>query len=32
MTWLGDAKMLVTEKEGEIPDFSDDKFTGGKNT
>ncbi|MFT4854640.1 MAG: glucose/arabinose dehydrogenase [Algoriphagus sp.] len=30
MTWLGDGKMLVTEKEGEILIFQDDKFTGEK--
>ncbi len=30
MTWLGDGKMLVTERKGEILIFQDDKFTGEK--
>ncbi|MEN2281908.1 PQQ-dependent sugar dehydrogenase [Algoriphagus sp. SE2] len=30
MTWLTDGTLLVTEKEGEILIFKDDKFTGEK--
>lgn len=30
MTWLGDGRMLVTERKGEILIFQDDKFTGEK--
>ncbi|WP_296699266.1 PQQ-dependent sugar dehydrogenase [Algoriphagus sp.] len=30
MTWLTDGTLLVTEKEGEILIFKDDKFTGDK--
>jgi aldose sugar dehydrogenase len=30
MTWIGDGKMLVTERKGEILIFQDDKFTGEK--
>ncbi len=30
MTWLGDGRMLVTERKGEILIFKDDKFTGEK--
>lgn len=30
MTWLGDGRMLVTERKGEILIFKDDKFTGQK--
>lgn len=30
MTWLGDGKLLVTEKSGEILIFQDDQFTGEK--
>lgn len=30
MTWIGDGKMLVTERKGEILIFKDDKYTGQK--
>lgn len=30
MTWLGDGRMLVTERKGEILIFKDDKYTGEK--
>lgn len=30
MTWLGDGRMLVTERKGEILIFEDDEFTGQK--
>lgn len=30
MTWLGDGKMLVTERKGEILIFDEDEFTGQK--
>jgi aldose sugar dehydrogenase len=30
MTWLGDGRMLVTERKGEILIFKDDKFIGQK--
>lgn len=30
LTWIGDNKLLVTEKKGEILIFQDDKFTGNK--
>lgn len=30
MTWLGDGRMLVTERKGEILIFKDDQFTGEK--
>jgi glucose/arabinose dehydrogenase len=30
MTWLGDGRMLITERKGEILIFKDDKFTGEK--
>ncbi len=30
MTWLGDGRMLLTERKGEILIFKDDKFTGEK--
>lgn len=30
MTWLGDGKMLITERKGEILIFENDKYTGQK--
>lgn len=30
MTWLGDGRMLVTERKGEILIFKDDQYTGQK--
>jgi aldose sugar dehydrogenase len=30
MTWLGDGRMLITERKGEILIFKDDKYTGQK--
>jgi glucose/arabinose dehydrogenase len=30
MTWLGDVRMLITERKGEILIFKDDKYTGQK--
>lgn len=30
MTWLGDGRMLITERKGEILIFKDDQFTGEK--
>jgi aldose sugar dehydrogenase len=30
MTWIGDGKMLITERKGEILIFKDDKYTGQK--
>jgi len=30
MIWLGDGRMLITERKGEILIFKDDKFTGEK--